>query len=154
ISATLWSALPFGLSFCALALLGWSSDRSGERKWHVAVPMFLAGGFFALSTLPNQGFAQLMIWLCLTGACIYSWAPAFWALPTLLLGESAAAVAVGIINCVGNLGGFVGPWLVGRMLSEGYSQTSVVTMLAASFFIAGLFICCTTGPKQARVRNI
>jgi MFS transporter, ACS family, tartrate transporter len=142
VAATLWSALPFAASFCTMAFAGWSSDRSGERKWHVAVPMVLAGAFFLLSTLPDQGFFALMTWLCLTGACFSSWAPSFWALPTLLLGESAAAVSVGIINCVGNLGGFAGPWLVGRMLSQGYSQQTVVTMLAASFFMAGLIICC------------
>ena len=57
-------------------------------------------------------------------------------LPTLTLGDSAAAASIGLINSVGNLGGFIGPFLVGTALTANHSYTLVVAFLAAGFFLA------------------
>jgi ACS family tartrate transporter-like MFS transporter len=134
----------------ANAAFGWSSDRTNERKLHAAVPMILAGVFLWLSTIKGQSTFLLLLWLCLSGAFGYAWAPSFWSLPTLLLGESSAAVSVGFINCIGNLGGFAGPYFVGRFLSAGYSQPLAMRGLAISFFLAALFLLLT---RLKRIQN-
>jgi sugar phosphate permease len=90
---------------------------------------------------------------CLTGASAYAWAPAFWALPTLLLGQSAAAVSVGFINCFGSLGGFVGPVGVGYLLSQGYPKVVVLGFLQLSFLLAALFLCLTR-PTQTENKAV
>jgi ACS family tartrate transporter-like MFS transporter len=141
--STLLSGLPFLCAFGAIAVCGWSSDRMNERKLHAAIPMACGGLFLWLSTIKGQPMVLVMMHLCLTGACTYAWAPAFWSLPTLLLGQSAAAVAVGFINCIGNLGGFAGPYLVGHFLSSGYSKPVVMRALALSFFLAACFLSLT-----------
>src|SRR5262249_40528362 len=87
-TATLLSALPFLLATPSVWYMGRSSDRRRERKFHTAIPLILAGGFFILTTLPGQVFPLTMTWLCLTGFMLWAWAPSFWVLPTMTLGES------------------------------------------------------------------
>jgi ACS family tartrate transporter-like MFS transporter len=140
IDSTLWSALPFAAGLVTILFSGWSSDRTKERRFHTSIPMILTGVFFALSALPNQSFPAVMLWLCLTGATAYAWAPSFWALPTLLLGESAAAASVGFINAIGNFGGFMGPSIVGYLLAKNYSQWVVSALISTSFLVAGILI--------------
>ena len=105
--------------------------------------MACAGIFLWLSTIPGLSIVWVMVWLCLTGAAAYAWAPAFWALPTLFLGESAAAVSVGFINSIGNLGGFFGPFIVGYLLTKGYPTGVVFACLQGSFLLAALCLCLT-----------
>ena len=125
-----FSGLPHVTGLMAMLWVSRSSDRSGERKLHVLIPWVLYSGFFALSTIPGQPFWLATLWLCLTGAAIYAWAPSFWVLPTLVLGESAAAVSIGIIAAVGSLAGFLGPWWVGYLLSRGFSFSIVIPFLS------------------------
>jgi ACS family tartrate transporter-like MFS transporter len=103
---------------CALLgqlVVAWSSDRTGERRIHAAVCTFLAG--FGFVTAPmTHGM------LPLTLACFMLYATGnkasqvpFWALPSLMLTGSAAAASTGLINSIGNLGGFIGPTILGKL---------------------------------------
>jgi ACS family tartrate transporter-like MFS transporter len=140
IFSTALSALPFVVAVVSVVLLGRSSDLRGERKWHTAVPLGLAALFFTLSALAETPFPVVMLWLCATGAVLFGWAPSFWVLPTLTLGESAAAAALGFINSVGNLGGFVGPAVVGYLLSRSSSHTVTTGFLALSFVMGAAMV--------------
>jgi ACS family tartrate transporter-like MFS transporter len=133
ILSTALSALPFVAAIAASLLVGWLSDRSGERKWHTCAVFLSAGLFLALSSVPGQPVALSIFWITLTGAAVYSWVPPFWVLPSLMLGESAAAASIGLINSVGNLGGFAGPWIAGYLLSRGARYGVALLVLAASF---------------------
>ncbi len=133
ILSTALSALPFVAAIAASLLVGWLSDRSGERKWHTCAVFLSAGLFLALSSVPGQPVALSIFWITLTGAAVYSWVPPFWVLPSLMLGESAAAASIGLINSVGNLGGFAGPWIAGYLLSRGARYGMALLVLAASF---------------------
>jgi len=77
----------------------------------------LSAVIFPVTTYPNLSFGGLLFWLCASSAAIYGFGPSYWVLPTLTLGESAAAAAVGLINSCGGLGGFVGPTVVGALLT-------------------------------------
>ena len=150
INSTLLSALPFCAAAFLVRIMGNSSDRSGERKLHTSVPLLLAALFFSAATIPGQPFALTALWLILTGALLWAWAPSFWVLPTLLLGESAAAVSLGFINSVGGLGGFVGPAAVGYILTGRHSYSVAIWLLSGAFVLAALLILLTRIPGSAR----
>ena len=146
--ATACSALPFAAGLIAVRLAGKSSDRHRERRLHAAIPMIAAGVFFTLASVAGQPFPLVLVWLCLTGAAAYSWPPPFWVLPTATLTKSAAAVSVGLINAIGNLGGFVGPTVVGYLLSLQYSYTVAILFLSACFVLAGLLLLTLRVPLE------
>jgi MFS transporter, ACS family, tartrate transporter len=142
IFSTALSALPFVVALVSVVLAGRSSDHRGERKLHTAVPLGLVGLFFTLSSFAGTPFPVVMLCLCATGAVLFAWTPSFWVLPTVTLGESAAAASFGLINSVGNLGGFVGPAVVGYLLSRSISHTVTTGLLAWTFVMAGTLILC------------
>ena len=74
------------------------TDRTGERKWHCIFGQVGAGVFLAISLIPGQPFAVVMVWLCLMGFCAMFWPSPFWVLPTMSMSASAAAVSIGFIN--------------------------------------------------------
>ena len=107
----LLSALPYIVTAVAMVLVGLHSDRSGERKWHLALSAFVGalglwGAGMATSTIAEI----LMLSVALAS---FSMMGPFWAISTSILGGTAAAAGIAIINSVGNLGGFVGPYVIG-----------------------------------------
>ncbi len=114
-AVSLIAAIP---SFCALPFMmwtGWHSDRTGERIWHTTIPRLLSG-----TALFACYFATGNIWLSvllLSFATIgfYCAHPGFWPLPNIFLGRAAAAASLGLINSFGNLGGFLGPYILGAL---------------------------------------
>lgn len=152
--STVYSALPFILAMISIRFFGWSSDRTGRRRLHTILPFVLAAVFFVLSAVPDQPFPLVLLWFCLTGAAAYSWGVSFWVLPTLILGETAAAAAFGLINIVGNLGSFLGPTIAGYILSQGYSFTVVVGFLSCSFLIGALLVSFVHVDRDLESRQV
>src|SRR5205085_1447092 len=108
------TALFFFISFLGMQLNGWHSDRKHERIWHVACSMAVVGaGIILFSAFPSSRLISGIALFALVGPCLYSHIPPMWAIPTMFLGSSAAASAIGFINMTGNLGGSLGPSLVG-----------------------------------------
>ncbi len=139
-TANFWAALPFACGLIGVILGGKSSDRTGERRLHVAFMMFLGGVLFALAGLPGHSFPIVMLLLCLTAVINSGWPPPFWVLPTMTLGESAAAASIGLINAIGNLGGFIGPNIVGQLLSRDFSYTTAILVLSSCNLLAAFLI--------------
>jgi MFS transporter, ACS family, tartrate transporter len=138
-ASVLVAGLPFVLAMFAMHLVGWHSDRKGERYWHTALPLLWLSGFVLLAVLfighPVLSISSLVV----AGAMLYGWQPSLWAIPTDLWSGSANAVAVGAINCLGNLSGFVGPALVGYMSAHtGSFRPGLLLMSASLAFAAGL----------------
>jgi ACS family tartrate transporter-like MFS transporter len=138
--ATALASLPYVAGFVAVLWSGRASDRSRERRLHAALPLLAAAVCFTLSALPGQPFALVLPWLCLTSVGTSMFSPPFWVLPTLALGESAAAASIGLINAIGNLGGFIGPSVVGYLLSSNYSYTTAMVFLACGHLTGGLLL--------------
>jgi ACS family tartrate transporter-like MFS transporter len=113
--------------------MGRSSDRKKERRWHTVIPLALAGIFFALSTVPGQHPLLILLWLYLTGSMLWGWTPSFWVIPSATLDASAVAASIGMVNCVGNLGGFIGPYFIGVLLTRGHSYSLAALLMAAAF---------------------
>jgi len=139
---SLLTAIPYIAAWPAMLLVGWNSDRTGERRMHTAA-CYVACGLGLAGTIwagHNIAFAVAMFSLAAIG--INGRLPAFWPMPSRILGGAAAAASVGAINCVGNLGGFVGPYAVGFLSSHtgGSYATGVLALTAASFVAAALVL--------------
>jgi ACS family tartrate transporter-like MFS transporter len=127
-------------------LVGWSSDRTGERRLHGSIPIYvgavaLGGTLLIPASLPLQW--RLIVAVSLFAVVLLglkSYMPAFWALPSLLLTETAAAGSIGLINSVGNLGGFVGPTVVGKAENWSHSFLPGLLYLCISMIISATII--------------
>jgi MFS transporter, ACS family, tartrate transporter len=148
----LLAALPYLAGFFFQQLNGWHSDRSRERRWHAAVPVLLSGLSLLLAIRSASNLGLSVTFFTLMGAAYYAYHPAFWAVPTEFLGESAAAASIGLINSVGNLGGFAGPLIIGYWTSWTRSYTGSLFCLVGSFFVSGiLMLRVRAGPEQSTV---
>ncbi len=134
------AALPYCVGLIAMLLGGWSSDRTVERRWHTALPMIAAGLGLVLSATMENNAALAVSLFCFAAAGLYSYLPCFWALPTSFLTGTAAAAAIGLINSVGNLGGFVGPYVVGYVNTATNSFFGGMLYLALSALVAAGFV--------------
>ena len=115
------------------------SDVAGERRWHFAIPCFLmAGGFLmsALSPSPYVSFAGLV----LSGVGLMCAQPMFWTMPSTILTGSAAAGGLALINCIGNLGGFAGPYLVGWIADATKNPALGLIVLTFAILIAAMLV--------------
>jgi MFS transporter, ACS family, tartrate transporter len=137
LAVTSLSALPYLLGLVAMLWNGWHSDRSGERRWHTAVPLFLGGASLGLALLSGNHLPLAFLFMIVVGACTTIFMPSFWALPTELLTDSAAAASIGMINCVGNLGGFVGPFGIGYLQTLTHSFVPGLVLLLVGMVLSG-----------------
>lgn len=138
LQVTLVAAIPYLVSWPAMMLMGWNSDRTGERRWHVAGALGLAGVGLLASQYAgaNVAFGVAMFSIALIG--INGRLPAFWPLPAALLGGTSAAAAIGAINCVGNVGGFVGPYIIGFLSTGSGRYGSGVAFLVGAAFVGAV----------------
>src|SRR5271170_6576100 len=137
IRVTLFAALPYLAGFVMQQLNGWHSDRTCERRWHTATPIFLAGVILLLTVIFSSNITIAVTLFTLVGACYFAFHPCFWAVPTAFLSESAAAASIGWINSLGNLGGFVGPLLMGYLVSRTGSFKAGLLYLVGSLCMSG-----------------
>jgi ACS family tartrate transporter-like MFS transporter len=116
--------------------VGFSSDRTGERRLHSAIPILI--GALALGLAPfSVGSLPLAMLLLIFGRTgIKAYQPAFWTLPSLLLSPAVAAGCVGFINSFGNLGGFLGPKVLGKLAKDSGNFSSGVWFLSGMMFVS------------------
>jgi MFS transporter, ACS family, tartrate transporter len=145
---TLISALPYCIALIAILLVGWSSDRTQERRWHTALSMTAASAGLLLSLVAGDHVALGVGMFCLAAAGMYSYLPGFWALPTSFLTGTAAAASIGLINSIGNLGGFVGPTIVGYVSRTTHSFFGGVLYLSVSALVAAGLILSLRATRQ------
>jgi D-galactonate transporter len=148
-AVTLLAALPYIAALTAMLLNGWHSDKTQERRWHTSLLLFAAGFFLILVIVSaSHVWMQLAFFICVA-AFVHGYMPSFWALPTAFLGESAAAASIGLINSVGGLGGFVGPFIVGYLVTRTGSFASGLFWLVVNAFLAGILVLCLRGPRTS-----
>jgi MFS family permease len=133
---TLAAGLPYACSACGILINGIWAQRTGKLRLHTALPVLATGVSLALTVLARYRVWLMMGLFCLAGFTSQAYLPAFWTLPTTLLGKSAAATAVGLI-CLGNLGGFVGPWLFGYLKTITGQYNTGLWVLSGCMLLAG-----------------
>ena len=140
LQVTLLAALPYVAAFITQQFNGWHSDRTCERRWHAALPIFLCGIALTVAVIYRADSTVSILLFIVAGGAFYGFQPCFWAVPTLFLSESAAAASIGLINAVGNLGGFVGPLVMGYLAGRTHSFAAGLLYLVASLFVSGLLM--------------
>jgi sugar phosphate permease len=149
LKVTLFASLPYLAGFLTQQVNGWHSDRTRERRWHATVPVLLSGLGLLFAIASGSHVALSIIFFTMVGAAYYAFHPAFWAVPTEFLSESAAAASIGLINSVGNLGGFLGPLIMGYLVSRTRSFTAGLWYLVGSFFVSAfLMLAVGAGRRQ------
>jgi ACS family tartrate transporter-like MFS transporter len=146
---TLYAALPYLVGFLAQQVNSWHSDRRCERRWHAAAPIFLCGVVLLLAVLAGSNVSRAIALFTLVGAGYYAFHPCFWAVPSAFLSESAAAASIGLINSVGNLGGFVGPIIMGYLVSRTGNFKAGLLYLVASLCLSGVLMLTVGVGKRA-----
>nr|WP_315426185.1 MFS transporter [uncultured Albidiferax sp.] len=140
----LLTMVPYTLAAVTMVLASRSSDRSGERRWHTAGAGFIGGVGLILSGIYGGDVTLAMAALSLATMGILTCLPLFWTLPTSMLRGSAAAAGIALINAVGNLAGFVSPFMVGSVKDATGSTTAGLYVLAASLFLGGILVLLAT----------
>ena len=136
------TAIPSAVAVVASIMVGRHSDRTSERIWHIAIPAFVGAAAFVWAGLAGSPFtAMVAITIAFTGLWVSN--TVFWTLPTGLLSGMSAAAGLALINSVGNLGGFVGPYLTGLIRGATTNYTWAYVMFAAVLALAGVVIAIT-----------
>ncbi|MEO8519998.1 MAG: MFS transporter [Acidobacteriota bacterium] len=143
------NAVPYLIAAVVMLLVGRSSDRTGERKGHVAAAAIASAVGFALSAYFTNPYLALAS-LALAFAGIKSTIGPFWALTTASLGVRAAAGGIALINSVGNLGGFAGPYIVGITKDRTGSNLAALLFLGSALLAMGVLTLTLRTEPRAR----
>jgi ACS family tartrate transporter-like MFS transporter len=145
------NAIPYLAATVSMVLAGRHSDRTGERRWHVAAGAFAAAvGFSASAMAGNLVLALAALVLAFSG--LKAMMGPFWAFSTAALSGTAAAGGIAWINSVGNLGGFVGPTIVGQVRTATGSYSGALFILSGALVLLGL-LALTLRAEDVRRHN-
>ena len=131
--------IPMTLALIGFLFVGHSSSATGEKRWHVAIPMFIGAVGMGFGPFVHDPIASLAL-VCVSAIGVYVGMGVWWSYPTSFLSGAAAAGAVGMINSIGNTGGWVGPYLTGFVKDLTGSFQWAYVYLAFSLTVAGLLI--------------
>ena len=139
--------IPYFVAGVVMIFVGQYSDRTGERRKIVAAAAVTAAVGFALAAyFTNPYLAMAALTLAFVG--IKSTIGPFWAISTAFLSGTAAAGGIALINSVGNLGGFFGPFLVGLIKDKTGSDVAAMLLLGGSLLMMGLLACTLRNPAR------
>jgi ACS family tartrate transporter-like MFS transporter len=145
--------IPALIGFAGMLVNGWHSDKTGERHRHTATPLLVAALMFFLLTLASRNVSFAISFLLLGSGVMYAYYPTFWAIPTMMLGEAAAAATFGLINSIGQLGGLVGNYTIGLLNDRTHSLAASFGFIAMVYVLAGSLILGLRTTTEARTRD-
>src|SRR3989442_15883487 len=119
---------------------GWHSDRTAERRWHTAIPLWVTAAALLVLSVADWGTVPSLFLFSIAAAGLLAFLPSFWAMPSAFLCDSAAALATGTINCVAaGLGGFLGPAFVRYQAPPTHSFRSRFSVIVGPLLIGSGF---------------
>jgi MFS family permease len=145
----LLTAIPYAVATLVMIPASLRSDRTGERRGHVAIPALLGAAGFALSLLSSQSTLWAVISMTIATSGVITALPVFWSLPTERLGGTAAAAGLALINSIGNLGGFVSPYLIGLLSAMTHNTRAGVVMMTCALVLAAFLIGCVPSLRRS-----
>jgi MFS family permease len=134
------SMIPYAAALLSMLMTARHADRTRERRWHLAVPALIASVGFSVCALSGSHLYPAMIGMTLAAVGVITALPMFWALPTGFLGGAGAATGIALINCTGNLAGFVSPSVIGWLKNQTHSLSSGLFLVAAMIAVAGVAV--------------
>jgi ACS family tartrate transporter-like MFS transporter len=141
------TAVPFVAALVAMILVGRHSDRTGERKWHVVGCALTAATGLALAAGFQASVPLLVLSFTLSQIGQRSVMSVFWAIPPIFLGGTAAAAGIAMINAIGNLGGAVGPTVMGWLRESTGTYTGGLLVLVAALICEAILVASLRLPR-------
>lgn len=141
-------AIPYAVTAVIMIANSWHSDKTRERRGHVAAMYFMSGTALILSVVLSKDFWLSYALMCLAIPGPFAAMAPFWAIPGETLPRGVMAVVMGLVNAFGNLGGFAGPYVTGWLKNEYHS-----TALPFNVLGVGMLICAALAfllPKSAQ----
>jgi ACS family tartrate transporter-like MFS transporter len=145
------TSLPFVIALVGMVAIGYSSDRTGERKKHVAACALTAAIGLILATQYQDNVPMLVFSFALSQLGQRALLGVFWAIPPMFLGAAGAAAGIAVINAVGNLGGYVGPDMMGYLRDRTNGYTLGLTVLAACLIVEAILVLSLRLPAKDEV---
>ena len=133
-------AIPYGAAVISMIWTSGHSDRTGERRWHIAIPALLGAAGLVASILVPQTPLWAIVTLTVATMGIMTGLAQFWCLPPAFLGGAAAAAGIALINSIGNLAGFVSPFIVGWIKDFTGSTNNGLLVIAASLVVGSAIV--------------
>ena len=134
------SGIPWLAAIPMMFITAWHSDKTRERRWHAAIPLFVVGLALSLSIAAGNHLVLAIAAFSAATMALYSFPSPFWALPTIFLSGPAAAASIALINATGNLGGFAGPYLIGYLADLTGGYTAGILYLVACGLIGSMLV--------------
>jgi len=144
----LLSALPYIVAAIGMVLVGRHSDKTGERRWHVAGSAFIGAAGFLVSAMTDSPALKLAAF-SVAAFGIFAAMPTFWTMPTAMLTGTGAAAGIAAINSIGNLGGLAGPSLIGWIRTATGTFVAPMIALAATLIFGGVMALISSAPRAA-----
>jgi ACS family tartrate transporter-like MFS transporter len=145
------SAIPAVFGIPVMLLVGWHSDRTGERRWHAAIARLVCCSALICAVFVMDNVVLTLALLTIAYAAVVSAFPPIWAMPTAFLGAAAAAASIGLINSFGNVGGFVGPYVIGLFSARtGAFVGGLLCIAIATGLSAPLLLLIRVRPQASR----
>jgi ACS family tartrate transporter-like MFS transporter len=147
------AAIPFVVASVGMVIVGRSSDNRGERRWHVAGSAFAGAAGLTIAAFTKQPVVEITA-LSLAAVGIWGALGPFWAMSSEFLTGTAAAAGIALINSIGNLGGFVGPYLIGLVRGRTDNFGFALLLLAAFPLIGSGMTLCLQRPNSERNQKL
>jgi ACS family tartrate transporter-like MFS transporter len=144
------TAIPYAVAAVGMVVVGRHSDRTGERRWHIAVCAVVGGLAFAASAFVG-GIVPSLAALSLAMLGLASMLGPFWTLATSTMSGVGAAAGIALVNSVGNIGGFVGPAIIGFIREATHSFSAGLVAVGAVLAAGGLLVLAVNQPVKPSV---
>jgi ACS family tartrate transporter-like MFS transporter len=145
------TAVPYAIGTVGMVIWAWSSDRRNERRWHFTIACVLAAVGLIAAAVWSRSLGVAMMAMSIAAIGLYGSKPAFWPMPSTFLSGTAAAGGIALVNSVGNLGGFAGPYVVGWIRTTTGSYEMGLVFLAACALLSGGLALVTFRPATVPV---
>ena len=144
------TAIPYAVAAIGMVVVGRHSDRTGERRWHIAVSAVVAGAAFGASAFVH-GLVPSLVALSLAMLGLASMLGPFWTLATSTMSGVGAAAGIALVNSVGNIGGFVGPNIIGFVRETTHSFAAGLVVVGAVLALGGLLVLAVNPARRSSV---
>ena len=148
-----YSTVPYLLAAIFTVVVGWSSDKWNERRGHIAGCMLLAAGGFAWAAVAHSVGVALVAF-CVASIGLWSMTGPFWALATRMLEGAAAAGGVAMITMLGGVGGFIGPYMTGRLRDATHSFAGGLYGMSAVAVVGAVLALGSGWPRRRAIDSL
>jgi MFS family permease len=145
----LLSAIPFCCAAISMLVIAWNSDRTGDRKRHIAGALLVGGGALLLSGLVSNPVTSFIL-LCVAAAGIFGTLPIVWSMASAFLTGAAAAGGIAMVNTLAQVGGLAGPWAVGVIRDRTGSFSIALATLAGFALLAAVIALLLQDSEKER----